>query len=360
MKKNLRFIIPVAAIIVLALILGIIFIVNNNSGKNEAKDNREASSSQNQTTESVTEEMEQYKIGIMQFDDSQEYTDVYDEFILAMEHRGFSKDENVEYIYLTAEGDSDKCSEMAQSLVDSGVDLIFAISEENAVAAYNATKDIPIVFGAVNDPEEAELIDTNEVPGTNVTGVSDYSPSIEQMDLIKSVFPETKTVGAVYDELNESSVTQVALAENQAQSNEMYFEKYPVNNTTDFESYITEMVGKVDVIYLPYDELLIDNIEKIVSIAYENGVPVVGGNEEMVQKGCAIAYGIDYADVGKQSALMAVEILQNDGTPADMPVRYLNELILYVNTEAQEKLEFELDETLESKAVNLPVQNEEE
>lgn len=359
MKKNQRFIIPVVAIVVLALAFGVMYIINHSSG-NDERDNTENVSSENQTTEATMTESQQYKIGVMQFDDSQEYTDVYDEFVLAMEHRGFSKDVNVEYIYLTAEGDGEKCSEMAKKLVDSGVDLIFAISEENAVAAYNATKDIPIVFGAVNDPEEADLIDTNEVPGANVTGVSDYSPSIEQMDLIKSVFPDAKTVGAVYDELNESSVTQIALAETQANTNEMTFEKYPVNDTTDFESYITEMVGKVDVIYLPYDELLIDNIDKITSIAYEKGIPVVGGNEEMVQKGCALAYGIDYADVGKQSALMAVEILQNDGTPADMPVRYLNELILYVNTEAQEKLGFELDETLESKTVNLPTKNEEE
>lgn len=358
MKKNLRFIIPVAALIVLAIIFGIMYIVNNNSGQDNT-DTTEPVSTEPQTTMTATEELSQYKIGIMQFDDSQEYSDVYDEFVLAMEHRGFTEGVNVEYVYMNAEGDSEKCSYMAQSVVDSGVDLIFAISEENAVAAYNATKDIPIVFGAVNDPEEAELIDTNEAPGTNVTGVSDYSPSIEQIDLIKTVFPEAKTVGAVYDELNASSVTQVSLAETQAQTNEMTFEKYPVNDTTDFDSYITDMVEKVDVIYLPYDELLIDNIDKITAVAYEHGIPVVGGNEEMVQKGCTIAYGIDYVDVGKQSALMAVEILQNDGTPAEMPVRYLNELILYVNTEAKEKLGFELDETLQNKAVLLPEQNEE-
>lgn len=357
MKKNLRFIIPVAALIVLAIIFGIMYIVNNNSDQDNT-DTTEPVSTEPQTTMTATEELSQYKIGIMQFDDSQEYSDVYDEFVLAMEHRGFTEGVNVEYVYMNAEGDSEKCSDMAQSIVDSGVDLIFAISEENAVAAYNTTKDIPIVFGAVNDPEEAELIDTNEAPGTNVTGVSDYSPSIEQIDLIKTVFPEAKTVGAVYDELNASSVTQVSLAETQAQTNEMTFEKYPVNDTTDFDSYITDMVEKVDVIYLPYDELLIDNIDKITAVAYEHGIPVVGGNEEMVQKGCTIAYGIDYVDVGKQSALMVVEILQNDGTPAEMPVRYLNELILYVNTEAKEKLGFELDETLQNKAVLLPEQNE--
>lgn len=358
MKKNLRFIIPAAALIILAIVLGIMYIVNNNSGQDNT-DNTEPVSTEPQTTMTVTQELSQYKIGIMQYDNSQEYSDVYDEFVLAMEHRGFTEGVNVEYVYMNAEGDSEKCSDMAQSIVDSGVDLIFAVSEENAVAAYNATKDIPIVFGAVNDPEEAELIDTNEIPGGNVTGVSDYSPSIEQMDLIKTVFPEAKTVAAVYDELNESAVTQVSLAEKQAKENEMAFEKYPVNDTTDFSSYIAEMAGKSDVIYLPYDELLIDNIDKITAAAYEHGVPVVGGNEEMVQKGCTIAYGIDYADVGKQSALMAVEILQNNGTPAEMPVRYLNELILYVNTEAKEKVGFELDEALQSKAVSLPQKNDE-
>lgn len=360
MKKNLRFIIPAAALILLAVIFGIMYIVNGGLGNGGSDNTAEsAASSSAQPSETASEETKQYKIGIMQFDDSQEYKDVYSEFILAMEHRGFSEDLNVEYIYLNAEGDSEKCQDMAEKLADSEVDLIFAISEDNAGSAYKATKDIPIVFGAVNDPEEAELIDTNEVPGTNVTGVSDYSPSIEQMDLIKAVFPEVKTVGAIYDELNESSVTQISLAEPQAVENEMNFERYPVNDSTDFQTFIKEMMGKVDVIYLPYDELLIDNIDEIISAAYENGIAVVGGNEEMVQKGCALAYGIDYEDVGKQAALMAVEILQNGGKPANMPVRYLNELILYVNTDAKEKLGFELDESLEIKAVYLPVQDEE-
>lgn len=358
MKKNLRFIIPVSALIVLALIFGIMYIVSSNSGKSSTSGTTDASSAEPQTTMNSTEELGQYKIGIMQFDDSQEYNDVYDEFVLAMEHRGFAEGVNVEYIFLNAEGDSGKCSDMAKSMVDSGVDLIFAISEENAVAAYSATKDIPIIFGAVNDPEEADLIETNEIPGGNVTGVSDYSPSIEQMDLIKSVFPETKTVGAVYDELNESSVTQVSLAEPQAAENEISFEKYPVNESTDFKAFIADMAGKVDVIYLPYDELLIDNLDEITETAYENGIPVVGGNEEMVIKGCTIAYGIDYADVGKQSAIMAVEILKNNGSPANMPVSYLNQLILYVNEDAKAKLGFELDETHNDKAVMLKTEKE--
>lgn len=356
MKKNLRFIIPAAAILLLTLIFGIMYIVssNGNGEKNDGSSNTETASS---TTDSINTSVD-YKVGIMQFDSTSEYTDVYEEFVLAMEQRGFSQGINVSYILENAEGDSGKCQTMAETLVNSDVDLIFAISEENAVAAYAATKDIPIVFGAVTDPEEAGLIDTNEVPGTNVTGVSDYSPSMEQMDLIKNVFPEAKTVAVIYDELSESSVMQVSLAETQAQENGIVLEKYPISEATDLISLTKEITEKAQVIYLPYDELLIKNIEKITSVAYEKGIPVVGGNEEMVIKGCTIAYGIDYSDVGKQSALMAVEILSNDGNPAEMPVRYLNELILYVNSQAKEKLSFTLEQSLEDKSVYLTPDSE--
>lgn len=358
MKKNLRFLIPAAAILLLAVIFGIMYIVSNTG--NNTGDSVNQTTGTFPSTMAPTEEPQNYKVGVMQFDDSSEYADVYEEFITAMEHRGFISGTNVEYLLENAEGNGENCQTMAENLVAQEVDLIFAISEENAVAAYGVTKDIPIVFGAVKDPEDAGLIDTNEAPGGNITGVSDYSPSIEQMDLIKTAFPETERIAVIYDELNASSVTQVTLAEAQAQANGMTFEKYPIDETTDIAALAEEISESAQVIYLPYDELLIEKLEIITSAAYEKGIPVVGGNEEMVLKGCTMAYGIDYKDVGKQSALMAIEILQNNGSPANMPVRYLNELILYLNTDAKEKLSLQLDEALENKAVNLETPAEEE
>ena len=156
---------------------------------------------------------------------------------------------------------------------------------------------------------------------------------------------------AIYNELDESSVTQVSLAESQAETNGMEFEKHGISEYTDIESLINDIIEETDVIYLPYDELLSDRISGITNIAYEHGIPVIGGNEIMVLNGCTAAYGIDYTDVGKQSALMVVEILQNGGDPAKMPVRYLNELILYVNSDAQDKLDFEISKEMEEKAV---------
>lgn len=355
MKKNLRFIIPAAAILLLAVIFGIMYIVG--SSGNGADNSTAPSTEATQPTITPTEEPANFVIGIMQFDDTIEYADVYDEFIAALEHRGFIEGKNVEYLLENAAGDSEKCQTMAENLVDQGVDIIFAIAEENAVAAYSATKDIPIVFGAVNDPKEAGLVESNEVPGANVTGVSDYSPSREQMDLIMEVFPETQTVAVIYNELDESSVTQVSLAEVQAQENGMAFEKYPIDESADLGALVGEISEQAQIIYLPNDELLIERLDSIVTAANEKGIPVVGGNEEMVLKGCTLAYGIDYKDVGKNSAIMVVEILQNGGVPANMPVSYLNELILYVNTEAQNSLGFEIDESLESKTVNLETQS---
>ena len=62
MKKNLRFIIPVAALIVLAIIFGIMYIVNNNSDQDNT-DTTEPVSTEPQTTMTATEELSQYKIG---------------------------------------------------------------------------------------------------------------------------------------------------------------------------------------------------------------------------------------------------------------------------------------------------------
>lgn len=359
MKKNLRFIIPLAAFAILFLIFGIMYLISINSD-NSSEDITETTDTSTQSTSAPTEVNDKYIIGIMQFDNTQEYSDVYDGFIDALRQRGLTEEINVEYIYENADGDSEKCVEIAQSMVEKNVDLIFAISEDNAVAAYEATKDIPIVFGAVTDPENAGLIETNEAPGSNVTGVSDNSPSIEQMDLVKSLFPNASTVSTVYNELDESSVTQISLAESQAETNGISFEKHGISEYSDIESLIKDIVEETDVIYIPYDELLLDKISVIINIAYENDIPVIGGNETMVINGCSAAYGIDYPDVGKQSALMVLEILQNGGNPAEMPVRYLNKLILYINSEAKEKFNFEISKNMEDKTVFISTEKTEE
>lgn len=82
----------------------------------------------------------------------------------------------MKYDEQNAQNDPNNAKTVAQNLVNSGVDLIFANATPSAQAAAGATSDIPIVFTSVTDPIGAELVKSMESPGGNVTGTADMHP----------------------------------------------------------------------------------------------------------------------------------------------------------------------------------------
>ena len=87
---------------------------------------------------------------------------------------------------------------MASKFANEKKDLILAIATPAAQAMVGAVEDTPVLITAVTDPAESGLVDTNEKPGANVTGTSDLTPVKEQIDLLKQLVPEAKTVGVLY------------------------------------------------------------------------------------------------------------------------------------------------------------------
>ena len=66
----------------------------------------------------------------------------------------------------------------------------------------------------------------------------------------------------------------------------------------------------------------------------------------MCVSGGLATYGINYYELGKQTAKMAVEILRDGKKPADMPIQYLENCDLTVNEETAKALGITIPENL--------------
>ena len=273
------------------------------------------------------------KIGIIQLVEHPALDKNYQGFIDGLAEAGFVDKKNIVIDYQNAQGEQANCVTIAEKFVNDRDDLIFAIATPAAQAVANATTTIPVLVSSVTDPESAKLVAKNTAPGGNVTGTSDLTPCEAQMNLLKKLCPDAKTVGMLFCSSEQNSFFQVSLAKAACEKLGLKTIEGSVSNSNEIAQVVQSLCGKCDVIYSPTDNMIAAGMTTVAQVANENKIPTIVGEEGMVQSGGLATYGINYYELGKQTAKMAVEILKGEKTPAEMPVQYLSKCDLSVNEE---------------------------
>ncbi|GFZ34516.1 ABC transporter substrate-binding protein [Clostridium zeae] len=251
-------------------------------------------------------------------------------FIAALEENGLKDKDNINIDFQNAQGDLPTTQSIAQKFVSEKKDLIFAISTPSAQAAFNATKDIPIVITAVTDPQKAELVKSKDNPDTNVTGTSDYVPIDNQFQLIKDLIPNAKNIGFIYNTSETNSQNQLDEAKSVASKFGFTIKPVGVTSTNDVPSALDGLLSKVDVLYTPTDNLIASSMPIISKKAIDHKIPVIGAEKAHVDSGALATKGIDYYKLGHETGLMAVKVL-NGQSPKNMPIKTLDNLDIVVN-----------------------------
>ena len=259
-----------------------------------------------------------YKIGVLQLVEHDALDASNEGFVAALEAAGIDYTIDQQ----NAQGDQSACQTIASKLVNDGNDLILAIATPAAQAVAGATSDIPIVGTAITDFAEAGLVADNAAPGGNVTGTSDLTPVAEQIALIPQLFPEAKNVGILYCSAEANSAIQAEMAREACAANNLTAEDFTVSSSNEIQQVVESMVGKVDVIYCPTDNMIAAGMQTVAMVANENKLPTIVGETGMVNNGGLASYSIDYYELGYRAGEMAVRILQGED-PAGMAIEYL-------------------------------------
>jgi putative ABC transport system substrate-binding protein len=281
------------------------------------------SSSTNTTTDDKSAESTDdttYKIGVLQLTQHAALDKANEGFIAALDESGIKYEVDQQ----NASGEQSACQTIAEKLVNDGNDLIYAIATPAAQAVAGVTSEIPIVLSAVTDPAESGLVASNDAPGGNVTGTSDLTPVKEQIELLKQILPDAKTVGILFCSSESNSEIQAAMAREACEANGLEHIDFTVSSSNEIQTVVESMVGKVDVIYAPTDNTIAAGMPTVSMIATDNGLPIICGEQGMVDAGGLATYGIDYYQLGYMAGQMAVEILRDGADPATMPIGYLS------------------------------------
>ncbi len=277
------------------------------------------------------------KVGVIQLVEHEALDNSYKGFVEGLKEAGFTDGENLAIDFNNAQGDQSNTTTIAQKLKNDNPDLIFAIATPAAQAVANQTTEIPIVITAVTDPKVAGLVDSNEAPGGNVTGTSDLTPVEDQINLIKEILPEAKRLGIMYTSSEDNSILQAEMAKTAGEAAGFEVSEFTVSKTEDIMAVSQSAIGKVDVIYIPTDNLLAANMPAVSQITTPAKIPLIVGEKGMMEQGGLATKGIDYFELGKQTGVMAGKIL-NGEKPADMPIEYQEESVLYVNQSVADEL----------------------
>lgn len=293
------------------------------------------------------------KVGVVQFAEHPALDNAYKGFVEGLKENGYDvEDGTVEIDYKNAQGDQSNNTTIAQTFVNDNDDLIYAIATPAAQATANATKDIPIVISAVTDPKTSGLVKENEKPETNVTGTSDLTPVDAQLDLLKQLVPDAKKIAIMYCNAEDNSKFQADLAEAKAKELGLDVEIATVTDSNQIQQVAESLIGKVDAVYVPTDNLLAEGMATLAQVMSENSIPLIVGEEGMVENGGLATYGIDYFELGKLAGKQAAEILKGEKQPEDMAIEYLpsEKRTLSINKTTADKIGIEIPEDLEGEA----------
>lgn len=297
-------------------------------------------------------ESDQVTIGITQIVEHPALDSARQGFIDAMTDAGYVEGEDVVYDIANAQNDKSNALTIAQKFANDKVDLIFAIATPTAQAAAQATTDIPVLITAVTDPVAAGLADSNEAPGGNVTGTTDMNPIAEQLELIKTFVPDAKNVGVIYNAGEVNSEVQVEIAKEVAGKMGLKLVEATVSTTADVNQAAGSLAGRVDAIYVPTDNTAVAALETILQVAEESKIPVIAGEGDSVKRGALATFGIDYYELGRQTAEMAIKVLKGED-PGKMPIETQKNMKLYLNKKAASAMGVEIPKDVLAEADEL-------
>lgn len=284
--------------------------------------------------QSVAQEGKKFKIGISQFAEHPALDDVRKGFEDELKSLGV----NADIIYKNSQGDTGVAGVIAQKFVSDKSDLIFGIATVSAQAAKQSTDKIPVLFSAVTDPVNSQLVKTIDKVGGNVTGTTDATPMEKQLGLFQKIDPKIKKVGIIYNTSESNSEIQVANAKEIGAKLGLEIRAVGVNNINDIPQAVNSMISKVDGFYTITDNIVASAINLISMAANERGMVTIGAEEAHVKGGILLTDGLSYYELGRQTGRMAKEILVDGKKPEDMPVETLANTTKVVNVKTMNNL----------------------
>lgn len=289
-----------------------------------------------------------YKIGISQYGEHASLDNCREGFLEGLKQAGLVEGTDFTVDYQNAGFDNNVAIQIGQSFSTADVDLMVGIATPSATACYAAAedKDIPVIFTAITDPVAAKL------DSGNVTGTSDALPVAGQLDLIRQLQPDAKTIGILYTTSEPNSVSAIATYEAFAPEYGFTIDAIGVTAQSEVTQGVDTLIAHgVDCISNLTDNNVVGVLPAILEKTNEAGIPVYGSEVEQMKKGCVAGAGLDYFQLGIQTGAMAAKVLRGEAKCQDLPYEVIENYGLYLNSDVLDGMGITVPAAVSDKAV---------
>ena len=297
-------------------------------------------------TPDAVDDIKTYKIGLCNYVDDASLNQIVDNIRTRLGEIGEDKGVSFEILYDNCNADANVLSQIVANFQADSVDLMIGVATPVAIAMQTATEgtETPVVFSAVSDPLSAGLVESLEAPGANITGTSDYLDTASIMNLIFAQDPDADMIGLLYNVGQDSSTTPIAAAKAYLDDKGVAYKEY--TGTTVDEIILAAQAAAadgVDAVFTPTDNTVMTAELSIYELLAEAGVPHYTGADSFALNGAFLGYGVDYANLGVETADMVAEILLEGKAPASLAVKTFDNGTATVNTETCAALGLDYD-----------------
>lgn len=297
-------------------------------------------------TPDAVDDIKTYKIGLCNYVDDASLNQIVDNIRTRLDEIGEDKGVSFEILYDNCNADANVLSQIVANFQADSVDLMIGVATPVAIAMQTATEgtETPVVFSAVSDPLSAGLVESLEAPGANITGTSDYLDTASIMNLIFAQDPDADMIGLLYNVGQDSSTTPIAAAKAYLDDKGVAYKEY--TGTTVDEIILAAQAAAadgVDAVFTPTDNTVMTAELSIYELLAEAGVPHYTGADSFALNGAFLGYGVDYANLGVETADMVAEILLEGKAPASLAVKTFDNGTATVNTETCTALGLDYD-----------------
>ena len=311
----------------------------------------ESSTSSEKSTASEKSSGASYTIGICNYVDDASLNQIVENINARLAEIESEQGITIEVKYDNCNADANVMNQIIANFAADNVDLMVGVATPVAMAMQSATEDskTPVVFAAVSDPVGAGLVASLEEPGSNVTGSSDNLDTNSVMKLIFAQNPDAKKIGLLYDVGQDSSTAAIEHAKAYLDDKGVEYVERTATTAEEVALAAQALVSDgVDAVFTPTDNTIMKAELAIYETFADAGIPHYTGADSFALNGAFLGYGVDYANLGRETADMIASILTEGKDPATTPVITFDNGTATVNTEICEKLGLDFDTVSET------------
>lgn len=240
-------------------------------------------------------------------------------FKSALAARGYVSGKNVKYVSYNADGQLSNVPTIVSSVLDKHPKLVYLVGTPIVQAFAQKQANVPIVFGAMDNPVDAKVVKSLTHPGGDATGTDAGVPARLTLSVIAKTIRGVKRIGVIGDPSEENTVSTIDDLKATAKAQGITVVDKPIDSGADITTAMRSL-GDVQALVVPDDNLLAAAFPTVAKKAEQLKIPtfsLAGGT--LAKAGMTVAIGPDYNQLGTEAGNQAAKILEGTAV-GDVPV----------------------------------------